>query len=92
MQQWQCNFCAFIYDEEQGWPEEGVPPGAKFEDIPDDWCFASRPSSDLGDRVVRYSTVSIELVLISGSKVTPRSVDLTYALWRRRSPSRVSAT
>ena len=38
MKQWQCMFCAFIYDEEKGWPEEGIPPGTRFEDIPDDWC------------------------------------------------------
>lgn len=38
MKQWQCMFCAFVYDEEKGWPEEGIPPGTRFEDIPDDWC------------------------------------------------------
>ena len=38
MKQWQCTFCAFVYDQEQGWPEEGIAPGTRFEDIPDDWC------------------------------------------------------
>ncbi len=37
MKKWQCMFCAYIYDEEKGWPEEGISPGTKFEDIPDDW-------------------------------------------------------
>ena len=46
MKQWQCMFCAFVYDEAKGWPEEGIPPGTRFEDIPDDWscpeCGASK--------------------------------------------------
>tara|TARA_Y100001949_G_scaffold172132_1_gene175654 strand:+ start:216 stop:389 length:174 start_codon:yes stop_codon:yes gene_type:complete len=35
---WQCVICGHIYDEEQGIPDEGIAPGTKFEDIPDDWC------------------------------------------------------
>tara|TARA_B100000686_G_scaffold308018_1_gene348672 strand:- start:145 stop:291 length:147 start_codon:yes stop_codon:yes gene_type:complete len=29
--------CGFIYNEEQGLPEEGIAPGTKWEEIPDDW-------------------------------------------------------
>ena len=36
--QWQCFFCAFIYDEVVGDPERGVAPGTAWEDVPDDWC------------------------------------------------------
>ncbi len=35
--QWQCFFCGYIYDEEQGWPADGIPPGTRWADIPDDW-------------------------------------------------------
>ncbi|ACY96156.1 MULTISPECIES: rubredoxin [Thermomonospora] len=35
---WQCLGCGWIYDEAEGWPEEGIPPGTRWEDIPDDWC------------------------------------------------------
>lgn len=35
---WQCQTCGFIYDESVGLPEEGFPPGTKWEDIPDDWA------------------------------------------------------
>ena len=38
MKQWQCMFCALICDEEKRWPEEGIAPGTRFEDIPDGWC------------------------------------------------------
>lgn len=34
---YQCFFCAFIYDEAKGLPEDGIPPGTRWEDIPDDW-------------------------------------------------------
>ena len=41
-----CITCDMIYDEELGMPEEGIEPGTRFEDIPDDWtcpeCSASK--------------------------------------------------
>ena len=38
MRKWQCLVCSFVYEEEKGIPEEGIPPGTPFEDIPDDWA------------------------------------------------------
>jgi rubredoxin len=29
--------CGFIYDEAEGLPDDGFPPGTKWEDIPEDW-------------------------------------------------------
>lgn len=37
MQVWQCIACGFVYNEEDGIPEDGIAPGTKFEDIPDTW-------------------------------------------------------
>jgi len=37
-QQYLCTLCGYIYDEELGEPEDGIAPGTKFEDIPEDWC------------------------------------------------------
>ena len=34
---WMCVVCGFIYDEAEGLPEEGIAPGTRWEDIPDDW-------------------------------------------------------
>jgi rubredoxin len=34
---WQCMACDYIYDEELGDEEEGLAPGTRWEDIPDDW-------------------------------------------------------
>lgn len=36
-QQWICEACGFLYDEAEGDPDGGIPPGTRFEDIPDNW-------------------------------------------------------
>jgi len=37
MKQWVCVVCGWVYDEAKGSPEEGIAPGTKWADIPDDW-------------------------------------------------------
>ena len=37
MKKWQCIVCGFIYDEEEGLPEEGIAAGTAWDDIPEDW-------------------------------------------------------
>lgn len=37
MKKYQCIVCGWIYDEAEGWPQDGIVPGTKWEDIPDDW-------------------------------------------------------
>ena len=32
-----CLLCGFVYDEEQGWPDDGIAAGTRWEDVPDDW-------------------------------------------------------
>jgi rubredoxin len=34
---YECVICGFIYDEAEGLPDDGFPPGTKWEDIPEDW-------------------------------------------------------
>ena len=34
MKTWMCNICGWIYDESKGWPEDGIPPGTRWEDVP----------------------------------------------------------
>lgn len=36
--QYICEVCGFVYDEADGWPDEGIAPGTRFEDLPEDWC------------------------------------------------------
>lgn len=46
MKKYMCLLCGYIYDEEAGWPEDGIAPGTHWEDVPPDWlcpeCGASK--------------------------------------------------
>ncbi len=37
MKTWRCKDCDFIYDEKEGMPADGIAPGTRWEDIPNDW-------------------------------------------------------
>jgi rubredoxin len=46
MDKYVCSVCGYVYDPEQGDPDNGVDPGTKWEDVPNDWecpvCGASK--------------------------------------------------
>jgi len=46
MDKYVCTVCGYVYDPQQGDPDNGIDPGTKFEDVPDDWecpvCGASK--------------------------------------------------
>ena len=37
MKKWQCIVCGWIYDEAEGYEDEGIAPGTAWEDVPDDF-------------------------------------------------------
>lgn len=37
MKKYICDVCGWIYDEQIGDPANGIEPGTKFEDLPDDF-------------------------------------------------------
>jgi rubredoxin len=37
MRKFECTACGYIYDEALGDPDNGIAPGTKWEDLPDDW-------------------------------------------------------
>lgn len=37
MKKYQCIVCGWIYDEAEGWPQDGIAAGTLWDDIPDDW-------------------------------------------------------
>ena len=40
-----CDVCGWIYDEEDGYPEGGIEPGTKWDDLPDDFvCGVGKDS------------------------------------------------
>jgi rubredoxin len=46
MDKYVCGVCGYVYDPEEGDPDNGIDPGTAFEDLPDDWtcpvCGASK--------------------------------------------------
>lgn len=37
MNRYLCEICGLVYNETDGLPDEGIAPGTRWEDIPDDW-------------------------------------------------------
>ena len=48
---WQCILCGYIYDEAEGSPAEGLPPGTRWADVPDTWvcpqCSATKADFEM---------------------------------------------
>ena len=48
---WQCILCGFLYDEAAGMPAEGIPPGTRWADLPEDWvcpdCSAKKTDFEM---------------------------------------------
>ena len=46
MKKYVCQVCGYVYDEEKGDPDNGIAPGTKWEDLPDDFecplCHVSK--------------------------------------------------
>ena len=46
MKKYKCDVCGWIYDEKTGDPDNGIEPGTKFEDLPDDFecplCYVGK--------------------------------------------------
>lgn len=37
MKKYVCSICGYVYDEAKGDPDNGIAPGTKWEDLPDDF-------------------------------------------------------
>ena len=37
MDKYECLVCAYVYDPAEGDPDNGVPPGTPWEELPADW-------------------------------------------------------
>jgi len=37
MERYFCTGCGYVYDPRLGNPENGIPPGTPFEEIPENW-------------------------------------------------------
>lgn len=47
---WVCVSCGYVYDPLEGDPTTGIPPGTRFEDLPEDWkcpvCYVGKDEFD----------------------------------------------
>lgn len=53
MAKYVCTLCGWVYDEAVGYPDQGIPAGTKFEDLPADFecplCGAEKLAFDKED-------------------------------------------
>ncbi len=46
-----CTVCGFIYDEAQGWPDDGIKAGTRWKDVPETWmcpeCGATKDDFEM---------------------------------------------
>lgn len=51
MKVWQCLVCGLIYEEANGWPDDGIAAGTRWEDVPPSWscpeCGASKAEFEM---------------------------------------------
>lgn len=48
MTKYVCTICGYVYDPEKGEPDQGIAPGTKFEDLPEDYvCPACGVGKDM---------------------------------------------
>lgn len=76
MKKWLCIVCGWIYDEAKGWPADGIAPGTKWEDVPENWlcpdCLVTKADFEMieiTDEVIEESVIesTLEPVVIIGS-------------------------
>jgi rubredoxin len=52
MSKYECTACGYIYDPAAGDPDNGVPPGTPFAQLPDGWvCPQCGVGKELFDKV-----------------------------------------
>lgn len=51
MKTWMCVVCGFIYDEAEGCPQDGLPPGTPWAQVPAGWkcpeCSVTKAQFDM---------------------------------------------
>lgn len=64
MRKFKCSICGYVYDEAEGNPGQGISPGTKWEDIPDDFvcpiCSAAKSLFQLQEEKTTDVVASLE--------------------------------
>ncbi|MDR3207057.1 MAG: rubredoxin [Oscillospiraceae bacterium] len=50
MKEYVCTVCGFVYNEADGYPDDGIAPGTAWADVPDGWvCPMCGAGKDMFD-------------------------------------------
>ncbi len=53
MRAYMCVICGYVYEEAKGVPDQGIPPGTTWENVPENWtcpdCGASKADFEMVD-------------------------------------------
>lgn len=53
MKRYMCLLCGLVYDEAEGWPEEGIAAGTAWDDVPANWrcpdCGATKDEFEMAE-------------------------------------------
>lgn len=53
MDTYECAICGYLYNPDEGDPDNDIDPGTSFDDIPDDWvcpvCGASKDQFEIAE-------------------------------------------
>ena len=51
LKKYLCIVCGLVYDEAEGWPDDGIAPGTRWDDVPLNWacpdCGAIKDDFDM---------------------------------------------
>jgi rubredoxin len=50
-----CLICGLIYDEAQGWPEDGIPAGTLWNEVPESWVCPDCGAEKLDFQMIEIS-------------------------------------
>jgi rubredoxin-NAD+ reductase len=78
MKTYECAICGWIYDEAKGCPEEGIPAGTRWEDVPEDWhcpvCGAGK--ADFNMVVIKSKPLSAGSPTLASPQATSESLTI----------------
>ena len=69
MKKWQCIVCGWIYDEAEGYEDEGIAPGTAWDDVDEDFicpeCGVGKADFEMIEIGLSYSRAIAELLGIA---------------------------
>lgn len=84
MKKWICTVCSYRYEEYRGMPNQGIPAGTLFEDLPAEWvcpiCGALKEAFILADEALNSEEVKTTVADVMISELKNWDVDLVFGM------------